>query len=66
MHASAAALQGRTVCSSHQARTLVSFLGPLWEDQRPLLVVAMEPNWSRDFQAQTKKRSMIDVYKGVF
>ena len=66
MHASAVASRGRTVCSSHQARTLVSTLSPLWGDQWPLLIVLVELDFSRDCSAKFKKPSIIDVYEGVF
>ena len=52
MHASAAALRGRTECSSHQARTLVSTPDPLWEVRWPWLVVSRGPDPQTDCQAQ--------------
>lgn len=65
MHASVAALRGRTECSSHRARTLVSTPGHLWEGRWPLLVVLGVPDPQTEYQAQIQV-AKYDRYLRVF
>ena len=55
MHASVAALRGRTKCSSRQAQSQVLTPDPLWADWWPLLEISVRSNLKPEYQAQIQE-----------